>query len=162
MMQRTVITLVLAGILAGCGEDVNSASSVESPEGIEIIASAGPDRRIGSDLKKYMVRNCPGPGYEIPDKAKSRYLENHGQRALDRVERQFEDVKAFCSGARSIEVRNSRITVRSDLVAGEAGVGEAFCMIVRGSDVADQTPFHTLLDMNGGKIKVCGTHNAYR
>ena len=48
---------------------------------------------------------------------------------------------------------------------GMSGIAEVMQNLgydVRGSDVADQTPFHTLLDMNGGKIKVCGTHNAYR
>lgn len=161
MRPWTAIAFVLTGLLAGCGGTGESNSPDDSPQGIEIVATSVSDQKIASDLKKYMVRNCPTPDLEIPDRVKERY-EKHGPQALERFEQQFNDLKAFCSSVSSIEVKSQRITVRTDLQPGDEAAGEAFCMIVRGSDVADPVPGHTLLDESDEPIKVCGTRNAYR
>ncbi len=40
--------------------------------------------------------------------------------------------------------------------------GYSVCNLVRGSDVADFTPDHELLDSSGESIANCGEKNAYR
>ncbi len=163
MKRWTGILACCLFLVAGCGgEDENKSAEVGSLAGIAIVAGKAGDRDIAIDLRKYMVRNCPGPDYELPENLKDRYAENHGQEALEAIEKQLEALERYCAGARSIEVKNRRIVVRSDLKSDDSAAGEAFCSLVQGSDVADPTPFHTLLDETGQSMKVCGTRNAYR
>lgn len=150
-------------LLAGCESD---GGLTEEPaftaEEIRLDAEGSEDRNIGKDLIRYMFRNCPSPGYELTEKDRNRAAAEFGRDNLAAIERQFVDTTRFCGSIRAIKVRNKRITMWSDLEVDDEAAGEAFCMIVRGSDVADQTPFHTLLDETGNQITICGTRNAYR
>jgi len=64
---------------------------------------------------------------------------------------------ALCENIATIEVEDSRMTVRTGLKNDARGraAAEEFCDLVQSSDVADFTPGHELQDLVGETIKVC-------
>lgn len=142
--------MVLAALVAGCG----GSSSDESPAPsaspaatgstgeIKVLASTASDRKIGDDLANYLNRNCPA-----------------GVRQSDNptLQQLYTATADFCGGVTEIAVQDKRITVRTDLEPGSDSetLGNVFCVYVAGSDVADFTSGHTLLDASGSKIKTC-------
>lgn len=144
--------VLLALVGSGCGSDEQTVGPAPRPAGAEIKASGDEDAQIGAEVKRYLVRNCPPPG------AKPTVLKEY------RNSRYFSDIKrldlgtiAFCESISTIEVKDSRVTVRSGLQDDAEGraAGEAFCLLIQGSDVADFTPGHELQDSEGGTIKAC-------
>lgn len=142
--------MVLAALVTGCGggggDDSPAPAALPAPAdssgGIEVVASNASDQRIGDGLAAYLNRNCP-------DKvAKS---DNPTMQQL------YKSTFDFCESVERIEVDDKRITLHSNLdsTAGPAVMGDVFCMFVMGSDVADFTQGHTLLDANGKKIETC-------
>ncbi|MGH2939039.1 MAG: hypothetical protein ACRDPE_13075 [Solirubrobacterales bacterium] len=66
----------------------------------------------------------------------------------------------MCSATSSIEVEDTRVTIRADIEPEQAkAAGKAFCLLIWGSDVADETPGHELQDLEGKTIKRC--HASY-
>lgn len=52
------------------------------------------------------------------------------------------------------------MTIRADIEPEQAkAAGKAFCLLIWGSDVADETPGHELQDLEGKTIKRC--HASY-
>lgn len=63
----------------------------------------------------------------------------------------------MCEGVTVIAVEDGVVIVRSDLPGGtdEKMAGDAYCLLIQGSDVADFTPGHELQDEQGETIEVC-------
>lgn len=149
---------ISVGVFAGCGSQNTTAVEISPPAGIEIVAEDSEDWRVGNGLREYMVRNCPATDAEMPP-----MREKWGPRMRKFMARHFEAMKRVCSSGRSIEVTDGQITLTSGLEGDDLkDAGWAFCNLVRGSDVADMTPGHEILDDAGDQIMNCGTHNAYR
>jgi hypothetical protein len=146
------VTLALV-VGAGCGGSEGSTPpSPEPPAGAAIEAGGDEDHQIGAELKHYLVRNCPAPRTK-PTVPK----EYRNSRYSSEIKRITVGTIAFCESITTIEVEDSRVTVRTDLkddASGRAG-GDGFCLLVQGSDVADFTPGHELQDAEGKTIKVC-------
>lgn len=154
-----MLAALLAVLFAGCESD---GGLTEDPsftaEKIELVTDAPVDRKIGSDLIKYMFRNCPGPESEIPP-----MKEKWGPKMREYMTRSFEGWRDMCASIRTIEVEDSRITATSALSGNDLeDESEAFCNLVQGSDVADFTPGHELLNSSGESLIICGEKNAYR
>lgn len=150
-------SLILAAVmlLAGCGESDESKPVPGTEGAITIVAVDSGDRKIAQDFTEYLMRGCVE---EVPERVQHR-LEDR-----PKVLRLAEASLDVCRGISEVEVDSSRIEATIELGEGvdRGNLGEAFCSFVRGSDVADFTPGHRLLDSNGEMIVNCGTHNAYR
>jgi hypothetical protein len=139
---------------AGCGgsEKSTTSSSFGPPAGAEIRASGDEDHQIGLDLKQHLIYNCPAPGAKptVPE-------EYQDSPYFSEIQRISVGTIAFCESIATIEVEDSRVTVRTDLKDDARGraAGEGFCLLVQSSDVADFTPGHELQDAEGKTIKVC-------
>jgi hypothetical protein len=139
---------------AGCGGgEETTPSPARSPAAVEVQADGDEDSRIGADLQQYMVRMCPPPG-TTPAAILKKYRDTPYYQQLKQGLRV--DL-ALCKSVATIEVEDSRITVRTGLKNDPRGraAGERFCELVRGSDVADFTEGHELQTLEGETITVC-------
>jgi hypothetical protein len=151
---RCALVLVLAAFVVGCGSTEPSPGSTGRPDDAAIHATSRQDRQLALHLQDYLVRLCPPAGaklsdYDLRKYRKSPYFHVYVQLAEGEI--------ALCGSVSTIEVNDSRVTLRSGLEDDAEGraAGEAFCNLVRGSDVADRTPGHELQDSQGRTIKVC-------
>jgi hypothetical protein len=147
--------LLMAFLLVGCGggskSDDATLAIADSPAGAKIEAASPAERKIGSEVQDYLERNCALPGAIEKVPAKERE-----DPRLAAVVRGFEGMEAMCGHIASISVDGTRVTIRSEIEPGEErGAGEAFCNLIRGSDVADETPGHELQNVDGSTIAVC-------
>ena len=104
-------------------------------------------------MKQYIVRNCPPPGT-----TSAAILEKYrGTSYYPSLKRSLATTVAFCESIATIEVEDSRVTVRTGLKDDPRGreVGKWFCDLVQASDVADFTPGHELQTLEGETITVC-------
>jgi hypothetical protein len=148
--RRTAIPIALAAFAVGCGSDETTPETYGKPAHAQIEADSDQDRQLGLDLQDYMIRNCLPPG--TVEKITQERPDELFPPAYRRIYRGGE---ALCASIGTIEVEDSRVTIRSGLDDAQGGVGEAFCVLMRGSDVADFTPGHELQDKSGGTIEVC-------
>jgi hypothetical protein len=153
--RRLAIPLVLALVVAaGCGDgEETTPSPARSPAAVKVQAGGDEDGRIGAGLKQYIVRMCPPPGT-----TSAAILEKYrGTPYYPELKRSLATTVAFCESIATIEVEDSRMTVRAGLKTDPRGraVGEWFCDLVQGSDVADFTPGHELQTLEGETITVC-------
>jgi hypothetical protein len=152
---RLWLAIPVAAVLAvsvGCGGSEDPPPSPGPAVDAEIRASGDEDSQIGAGMKQYIVRNCPPPGTKpaIPKKYR-------GTPYYPGLKQTFVATVALCESIATIEVEDSRMTVRTDLKDDARGraAAERFCELVQAADVADFTPGHELQDFEGETIKVC-------
>ncbi len=153
---RTTLAAILVSMaLVGCGGGSSStdasAEVADSPAGATIEAGSPAEQKIGTAVQKYLERNCALPGAieEVPDK----YRDDPSYAAMLG---DLEGMEAMCGHISAIEVEGTRVTIRSEIPAdGRRWAGVAFCNLIRGSDVADETPGHELQDVSGSTIATC-------
>jgi hypothetical protein len=147
------IAFCIALLGSGCGSSTETTpEAADSPAGAEILADSGEERKIALDVRRYFVRNCPLPGSLREVRGETR-----GSRLLPSYVRYLKGAGAMCGNMATIEVDDTRVTIRSD-IGGRAtrnAAGDAFCNLMQGSDVADFTPGHELQDIEGDPIEVC-------
>ena len=150
----SAIAVVLAALIAGCGSTEPVPGPAGRPKDAVIDATGDQDRQIGLDLQHYLVRLCPPSGMKLRDSElkkyrRSPYFHLYVQLAKGEI--------ALCDSISSIAVDGSRVTIHSGLEDNAIGhaAGLAFCNLVAGSDVADSTSGHELLDKEGDTIEVC-------
>lgn len=144
---------VVAAFSVGCGSDEPATGPPGPPAKAEIQANEGQDRQIGLELQDYLVRNCPPP-----QNAKlATRLEHADPRSLSPSELFALGPILLCYSIATITVEDSRVTIRSGLKNDVKGrmAGEAFCLLMYSSDVADSTPGHELQGKDGETIKAC-------
>jgi len=143
---------LLAVCAAGCGSGEPEPGPAGRPAGAEIEADKAEDRQIGLDVKRYFIRNCPAPDAE-PEFSK----EERESRFFPEVKRISLGTIALCDSISTIAVDDTRVTVVSGLEDDAEGraAGEAFCLLIQGSDVADFTPGHELQDIQRETVTVC-------
>jgi hypothetical protein len=142
----------VAILLAGCGGGSDpTGETADSPAGAAIEAGSSAEREEAVDVQKYLERNCAPPG--TIDKVPEEELDGPSSGALVR---NLEGMEAMCGQIAAITVEGTRVTIRSEIEPGvRRGAGEAFCNLIRGSDVADETPGHELQNIDGSTIAVC-------
>jgi hypothetical protein len=150
-----LIFLVLALVGAGCGSSDPDSATGGLPDEAELEGETSAELKIASEVQRYFKRNCATPG--AIDKVPDKYL-NDPKYAPDI--RNLEADEDMCGHMASIEVEGTRVTIRADIEPAQAkAAGEAFCLLIWGSDVADETPRHELQDVEGKTIKSC--HASY-
>jgi hypothetical protein len=145
----TLLALALLG--AGCGSGGSGGATAGLPGEAELEGETAAELKIAADVRRYFERNCGTPG--TIDKVPDRYLENARYAPYVTILEAEEDM---CGRMGSIEVEGTRVTIRADIepARGKAA-GRAFCLLIWGSDVADETPGHELQDLDGKTIKRC-------
>jgi hypothetical protein len=149
--MAVLMPLALVGCGGGSGSTDASGEVADSPAGAAIEAGSPAERKIGTEVQKYLERNCALPGAieEVPGK----YRDDPTYAAMLR---DVEGMEAMCGHIAAIEVDGTRVTIRSEIPAdGRRWAGVAFCNIIRGSDVADDTPGHELQNVDGSTIASC-------
>lgn len=147
------IAIALFAVCAvGCGSNETEPGPAGRPAGAEIEADQTEDRQIGLEVKRYFIRNCPAPDAK-PEFSK----EERESRFFPEVKRISLGTIALCGSISTIAVDHTRVTVVSGLEdnAGGRAAGQAFCLLIQGSDVADFTPGHELQGIDRGTITVC-------
>jgi hypothetical protein len=147
-----IAVALLAVCAIGCGSGEIMPGPAGRPAGAEIEADQAEERQIGLHLKRYLIHNCPSPN-EKPKFPK----EDRESRFFPEIKRISLGTIALCDSISTIAVDGTRVTIVSGLEDDAEGraAGEAFCLMVQGSDVADFTPGHELQTLEGGTIKVC-------
>jgi hypothetical protein len=147
-----VAAALLAVCAIGCGSGETMPGPAGRAAGAEIEADQAEDRQIGFDVKRYFIRNCPASD------AKPKFpKEERESRFFPEIKRISLGTVALCDSIATIAVDDTRVTIVSGLEDDAEGraAGEAFCLMVEGSDVADFTQGHELQTLEGGTIKVC-------
>lgn len=157
-MRRASLLLILAALAllgTGCGSGGSDTATGGLPDEAELEGETPEELQIAADVRHYFERNCGKPGTidQVPD----RYLDN--PRYAPYI-RHLEAAEDMCGHMDSIEVEGTRVTIRADIEPGRRKeAGKAFCLLIWGSDVADETPGHELQDPEGKTIERC--HASY-
>jgi hypothetical protein len=154
-VRRATLPLLLAALLlVGCGGGSGSddtSAVADSPAGATIEADSPAEQKIGSEVQDYLERNCALPG--TTGELAAKYRDDPSYARYIQV---LKAMEAMCGHIASIAVDGMRVTIRSEIEPREEkGAGEAFCNLIRGSDVADETPGHELQNVDGSTIAVC-------
>jgi hypothetical protein len=150
-----LILLSLALVGTGCGSSDSDPATGGLPDEAELEGETPAELKIASEVQRYLGRNCGTPG--AVDKVPDKYLDDPHYAPYIHV---LEADENMCGQMASIEVEGMRVTIRSDIEPEKAkAAGHAFCLLIWGSDVADETPGHELQDLEGRTIKRC--HASY-
>jgi hypothetical protein len=145
-----LILLALALLGAGCGSS-DSDTTGGLPDDANLEGETPAELKIAAEVQRYFERNCGTPG--AIDHLPAKYLDDPSYAPYIRILEADEDM---CGHMASIEVESTRVTIRADIEPDQAkAAGHAFCMLIWGSDVADETPGHELQDLEGKTIKRC-------
>jgi hypothetical protein len=151
-----VALLAVCAVGCGSGETKPAPGPAGRPAGAEIEASQAADKRIGLEVKSYLIRNCPKPDTKAEFSSEERE-----SRFFPEVKRISLGTIALCNSISTITVDDTRVTIVSGLSDDAAGraAGEAFCLLIQGSDVADFTSGHELQDIQRETITVCSARS---
>jgi hypothetical protein len=150
-LSLTLVALFLAACGGGSSSDDATVAIADSPAGANIEAASPAEQKIGLEVRDYLERNCALPG--AIGKLAKKYRDDPSYAPYIR---DLEAMEAMCGHIASIAVDGMRVTIRSEIAPDEKKrAGEAFCNLIRGSDVADETPGHELQNVDGATIAVC-------
>jgi hypothetical protein len=156
-VRRASLALILTALAllgAGCGGGSDTATG-GLPDEAELEGETPAEQKIAAEVRHYFQRNCGTPG--TMDHVPAKYLDDPKYAPYVRLLEADEDM---CGQMASIEVDGTRVTIRADVEADQREeAGKAFCLLIWGSDVADDTPGHELQDLDGKTIKRCPVSN---
>jgi len=166
MPRRGVLIALLSVLaLAGCGSD--SPSVPTGPAGpaakAPISGSSSADMKIARELRSYMARNCPASATKLSEPQIPARLRSAP--GYQRLRAQYLAVAhgtvTLCRSVKGIGVDGKVITLATGLDSGATGRAgaDAACTLIQGSDVADFTAGHTILDRDGNTIETCRTRS---
>jgi hypothetical protein len=162
-VRLAAVAAALAVVLAGCGK---GGEDEERGTLIEVTATSGRDREIGTELHSYLEDGCQRIGSLEEWRAgivlseEPRVLRRYLAHRYGGVDRAFESFRSMCESYRAIRVEDGVITVETALRGGLARVrGSDLCNLIQGSDVADFTPGHRVLGDDGSQLAECPARN---
>jgi hypothetical protein len=165
MVVLGLLCLATATAAAGCGgsNDAGDQSSNRIPAGspgqIGIDASSREDRKIGVDLRTYVLRlgGTPAQREEF-----DRYCADPPDERREAICEEALQAFAAVRAITTIEVRDGVITLHAEIPDDESAHAKAvsLCDDIQAADVADFTPGHKVVDGDGSVILTCPTRVA--